>query len=243
MKKILNEIGLSFSFLTRIPVKISGKVGDPAFFVLVGYAVGLAYLALLRLTQFMHLPGPLSVIIVMAVVYYFFELFHFDGLLDTFDGFLCQKEKNERIEIMKKGNIGPFALFYGVLFILAHFYLLNQLVSRPLLIFVAGPVSRWSMLLLLAISRPAKNEGLAASFYPFLSRSFLWAGIFLLPVIILAPVFTAVALAGVIAITLVVNLAARKLISGVTGDILGATCLIAEVCSLFFLSVIPIQAG
>jgi adenosylcobinamide-GDP ribazoletransferase len=241
MKKLLSEIGLSFSFLTRIPVKISGKVGDPAFFVLVGYAVGLAYLILLRLTQFIRLPGPLSVIIVMAVVYYFFELFHFDGLLDTFDGFLCQKEKSERIEIMKKGNIGPFALFYGVLFILVHFYLLNQLVSRPILIFIAGPISRWSMVLFLAISRPAKNEGLAASFYPLSSRSFFWASIFLLPVIILAPVFTAVALASVIVVILFVNLAARRLISGVTGDILGASCLIAEVCSLFFLNMIPIK--
>ena len=241
MKRVLSEIRLSFSFLTRIPVKVSGKAGDPAFFVLVGYAVGLAYFALLRLTQFIRLPGPLSVIIVMAVVYYFFELFHFDGLLDTFDGFLCQKEKNERIEIMKKGNLGPFALFYGVLFILVHFYLINQLASRPLLIFVAGPVSRWSMVLLLAISSPARNEGLAASFYPLSSRSFFWAGIFLLPVIILAPVFTAVALAGVSVITLVVNLTARRFISGVTGDILGAACLLAEVCSLFFLNMIPVR--
>jgi len=31
----------------------------------------------------------------MVVIYYFFELFHFDGLLDTFDGFLCQREKVE----------------------------------------------------------------------------------------------------------------------------------------------------
>ncbi|MFA5393985.1 MAG: adenosylcobinamide-GDP ribazoletransferase [Candidatus Ratteibacteria bacterium] len=240
MKKILNEIGRSFSFLTRIPVKVDGKSGDPAFFVLVGYAVGLAYLILLRLTQFINLSGPLSAIIAMAVVYYFFELFHFDGLLDTFDGFLCQKEKNKRMEIMKKGNIGPFALFYGVLFILAHFYLINQLAFRPFLIFVAGPISRWSMVLLLAISSPAKNEGLAASFYPLSSRSFFWASIFLLPVIILAPVFAAVAITGVIAITLIVNLAARRLISGVTGDTLGATCLIAEVCSLFFMNMIPI---
>ena len=243
MKKILNEIGLSFSFLTRIPVRVSGKVGDPAFFVLVGYAVGLAYLALLRLAQVVHLPGLLSIIIVMAVVYYFFELFHFDGLLDTFDGFLCQKEKNERIEIMKKGNIGPFALFYGVLFILVHLYLINQLASRPILIFAAALISRWSMVLLLAISSPAKNEGLAASFYSFSFRSFLWASIFLLPVTILMPVSAAVALVSATAVTLIVNLAARKILSGVTGDILGATCLFIEVCSLFFLSMIPIQVG
>ncbi|MFA5089162.1 MAG: adenosylcobinamide-GDP ribazoletransferase, partial [Candidatus Omnitrophota bacterium] len=235
-----NEVKLAFSFLTRIPVKACGKTEEPAFFVLVGYAVGLAYLALLWLTQFLRLPGPLAIIVVMAVVYYLFELFHFDGLLDTFDGFLCQKNKEARIEIMRKGNIGPFALFYGVLFILAHFNLINQLSFRPLLIFMAGPVSRWSMVLLLTIAGPARNEGLAASFYPLPPQSLLRATLFILPLIILAPVPAAAALAGAALITVLVNLAARKLLSGITGDVLGANCLIAEVGCLFVLSMIPV---
>ncbi len=236
IRNTLHEIGLTFSFLTRIPVKVHGKPGEPAFFVLVGYAVGLMYVVLFRLTQFIQMSRPLSVIFVMAIVYYFFELLHFDGLIDTFDGFLCHRGRKERLEIMERGNIGPFALFYGILFVLIHFFLLTRMSSNLWLIFAAGPVSRWAMVLLLSIAKPAKNEGLAVSFYPFRTSSLLIASVLVLPVIIIAPISVLTALAGVTAITFLVNYGAGNLLSGITGDVLGANCLLAEVSSLLFMT-------
>ncbi|MFH0796522.1 MAG: adenosylcobinamide-GDP ribazoletransferase [Candidatus Omnitrophota bacterium] len=238
------KIRLAFALLSRIPIRASGDLkGLPPneavpFFVLVGYAVGLTYWILLHLTRILHLFPPVAILLVMAVVYYLFDLFHFDGLLDTLDGFLCQKNREERLRIMKKGNVGPFGFFYGFIFLLAQFYLLSSLAVNPWLLFLTGPFSRWSLVLLLSFSRPAKEEGLAVICYPVLPRAFFWATVTLLPVIIFMPLLSAIALFSTIVITLLVRNASGRIIGGVTGDVLGALCLLSELAVLFGFSIL-----
>lgn len=232
------RIKLAFALLSRIPIRVSGNPREAVpFFVLVGYAVGLTYWILLHLTRLLHLFPPIAILLVMAVVYYLFDLFHFDGLIDTLDGFLCQKDREERLRIMKKGNLGPFGFFYGFLFLLAQFYLLSSLAPNPWLPFMAGPFSRWSLVLLLSLSQPAREEGMAVICYPVLPRTFFWATVSLLPVIIFLPIPGAIALLSVILVVLLLRLAAHRLIGGITGDVLGAVCLLSEVVVLLSLEI------
>jgi adenosylcobinamide-GDP ribazoletransferase len=236
LKDLINDILLTFSLLTRIPVKADGRIEQtPIYFVLIGYSVGFSYAILFFLANIINFHPPFSTIIIMALVYYFFELFHFDGLLDTLDGFLCQKKREDRLRIMKKGNIGPFALFYGVLFLIAHFHLLSLLSARALYIFIAGPISRWSMVLMLAISRPAKEEGLGASLFPFKGKRLIFATFYLIPLFILMPLESVISISIATLVIFIMKWISHRLVSGITGDIIGGSCLLVEVFILLAL--------
>ena len=162
----------------------------------------------------------------ICITFYLFNLFHFDGLLDTLDGFLNQSGRERRLEIMSRGDVGPFALFFGTLYVLALYsVLLDAKISQ---ILVACVVSRFSMNLLLGLSRPAKEGGLGAALYPYRwCRAFI-ASAYLLPLLILRPVFvlTGFILSGLIA--MVLSRISERKIGGITGDVLGASCLLSE---------------
>jgi adenosylcobinamide-GDP ribazoletransferase len=117
------------------------------------------------------------VLILTAVQYLLFNLFHFDGLLDTFDAFTPQASPERRLQILKDVHVGAFGLFFGALYIAAKLYLLARgtvylyiVESAPLyktvmiLIFFSYPLSgRGACVLIPIVTGPAKNEGLGAS--------------------------------------------------------------------------------
>ncbi len=133
-------------------------------------------------------PDPFIVIFVLIVVQYLlFNLFHFDGYLDTVDAFSCFAEKEKRLTILKDVHIGTFASFFGALYIGAKLYLLTK---AGVYFYILGidSVSRWALILLFfsyplsgrsaaallpLISKPAKKEGLGAS----LKDARSWTGI------------------------------------------------------------------
>ncbi|HPO28204.1 MAG TPA: adenosylcobinamide-GDP ribazoletransferase, partial [Petrotogaceae bacterium] len=139
MKKIFNEILMTISFLSRIPAGGTGEIKKiPRYFTIVGYLSGLLYMILTAIMG----KGVFQVVLTMVVAFFFFDLFHFDGLLDTLDGFLNQN-KEKRLEIMSKGDTGPFAMFYGIVFIGTFFYCLTQ--ADSLMLLYSGVFSRFTM--------------------------------------------------------------------------------------------------
>ncbi|MCD6507692.1 adenosylcobinamide-GDP ribazoletransferase [Candidatus Poribacteria bacterium] len=232
--RILDEIRLTISFLSRIPIGGNGEIERiPTHFPIVGYLCAGSYIGIRYL---LGLISPqIAVLSSMAVTFYLFNLFHFDGLLDTLDGFLNQSGREKRLEIMSRGDVGPFALFFGTLYVLALYsILLDAEVSQ---ILVACVISRFSMNLLLGLSRPAKMEGLGAAFYPYRWRNALIASAYLIPLLILYPVFvlTGFILSGLIA--MILSRISRHKIGGTTGDVLGAFCLLSELGIMISISV------
>lgn len=186
--------GSSFSTTFRLMSRIGTSVqGEPRFkgvlfyIPIIGLFVSLIvfgiYFGLSRI-----IPDPFIVIFVVLLVQYLgFNLFHFDGYLDTADAFSCFADRQKRLSILKDSKIGAFALFFGAVYIGVKLYLLTKtgvyfyiLGSDPLsraaimFLFFSYPLSgRSAAALLPLISKPAKSEGLGAS----LRNAGPWTGI------------------------------------------------------------------
>uniref|UniRef100_A0A7C4CF50 Adenosylcobinamide-GDP ribazoletransferase n=1 Tax=Fervidobacterium thailandense TaxID=1008305 RepID=A0A7C4CF50_9BACT len=145
-------LSATLSLLTRLPsnVNFGGNWKErfrksPRFFTTVGYLPGLLYAFMRWMACNAGNKWELVVTALgLSVGFYFFDLFHFDGLLDMFDGFLNQSSKDRRLEIMSKGNVGPFAVFYGTLFILVFFELFRNV--KPSVMFFSSVFGRFTVL-------------------------------------------------------------------------------------------------
>lgn len=235
--EVLKDIILTISFLSRIPtgrLKIDfsreGIRRMPAYFPLVGYLPGFIYF----LTAGFSDSIPIKILGV-AIAFYLFDLFHFDGLLDMLDGFLNQSSKERRLQIMSKGDVGPFAVFYGTLYVIA-FYETFKILS-PIDYLYGSAFGRYAIVILTLLSKPAKEEGLGALLFPPEKSNILKASLFLLPLLILSPLKFSISLAiAILSAYAIKNLSEAK-IGGITGDVMGGTCLIAQVIILLSLSV------
>lgn len=226
----LLDVLLTFSFLSRVPVRVK-ELPDwrervrrvPRYFSLVGYLPGVVYLiGAIGTVRYSPVIGLIS----LAIGFYLFDLFHFDGLLDTFDGFLNQSTPERRLEIMSKGNVGPFAVFYGTLFVIWVWELMK--LTRPSFLLFASVLGRLTMNFVLIFSRPAKPSGLGAMLYPPDRVAPLSSLMLSLPLLALGRWEYALGLGASFCISLLVAKLAKRLIGGVTGDVLGGSCLIGQ---------------
>ncbi len=164
-------------------------------------------------------------VIAIAVGFYLFDLFHVDGLLDTFDGFFNQSDAKKRLEIMSKGNIGPFAFFFAFLYFslyLYSFHLIKWWV--PIYSSVFG---RLSMNVLLLFSQPAKESGLGMLLSPYKRSNIVYSFLFTLP-LALKPIPFLISSILSFLVGYFMAMASNRNIDGYTGDVLGAVCLISQ---------------
>ena len=165
---------------------------------------------------------------------------HLDGLADSADGLLPPMDRDRRLAVMARPDVGAFAVA-GVVVVLA---------ARWAALSVDG-IESWSFVPIWAGSRTlvavvpaivpyARPGGLAA---PFLEGARLWLVLWLAPavaaLVLIEGVSGAVA-AGVAAVVTIgmVALAWRRL-GGFTGDVLGAVIMVAETAALLVLVADP----
>ncbi len=223
---MLDEPRLAFSFLSRLPFGGKGSVKNIArYFTLVGYGAGVIYWAGRR-----YVPGDLGAILAILVGFFLFDLFHFDGLLDTFDGFFNQAGREKCLEIMSKGDTGPFAVFFSFFYCLA-FYLTFRSSTPSSLLFMSV-CGRFAMNILLATTQPAKPGGLGALMSPYDQRATVFSVVLAAPMAIVSPVRWGVSMGVALATGLIMSVSARRKIGGYTGDVLGATCLLSQLSVL-----------
>lgn len=219
---MLDEPRLAFSFLSRLPFGGKGSVKHIArYFTLVGYVAGLLYWAGRR-----FVPGDLGAVLAIVVGFYVFDLFHFDGLLDTFDGFLNQAGREKCLEVMSKGDTGPFAVFFSFFYCLA-FYLAFRS-SAPTSLLFMSVCGRFAMNVLLAVTPPAKPGGLGALMSPYEHSATVVSAVLAAPLALLDPLRWAVSMGVAVLTGLLMSIAARRKIGGYTGDVLGAACLLSQ---------------
>ncbi|MGC8902377.1 MAG: adenosylcobinamide-GDP ribazoletransferase [Fervidobacterium sp.] len=228
------DILLTFSFISRLPIKLKDlpdwkertkKI--PAYFPLVGYVPGFIY----ALGSFLTLRlGIIAPVLSLIFGFYYFDLFHFDGLLDTLDGFLNQSSKEKRLEIMSKGNVGPFAVFYGVLYVIIFWELFNQI---PFYYLLFGSVfGRYAMDVVLLFSKPAKSQGLGAILFPFEKSLLIPATVLTTPLAFLGikEYITSLTLSWITGF--IISKISERQIGGITGDVLGGSCLLTQLAIL-----------
>lgn len=128
MKDVVNGFFTCLSLVSRFKVKQS-KTPD---FTWIGFSLpiiglivgGLSFLFFfLGYMVFMNLW--VTAVITLVLQYYLFNLFHFDGLIDSADAFSTMGDKEKVLSILKDVHVGAFGLFAGVMYLILKVILLQ----------------------------------------------------------------------------------------------------------------------
>jgi adenosylcobinamide-GDP ribazoletransferase len=228
-RRRLADIQVAVLFLTRLP---AGSVSSPVptlanaawAYPLVGLVTGCAVWGVLILTSGLH--PTLSAILAVSALVMLTGALHHDGLADCADGLGGGRDRAHVLEIMRDSRIGSYGVVAIVLVLALQVASLSAVTVSLLPFLFVAVGSRLIMVAVLVALPPARADGLGQS------AAVGWAA--LLPGIIIwlllisvsdAPfwVFAAMCLP-------VVWLAHRtyRRIQGQTGDVLGASQILAE---------------
>ncbi|MDF2594099.1 MAG: cobS [Clostridia bacterium] len=237
-------------FLTRIPLRADFGVDDGfyksiVYFPLVGAVLGMLYYitGYLSLLVFDHLITALMILFASVLLT---GGLHIDGVGDTFDGLYSYRDKAKILEIMKDSRLGTnglLAIFFLLLFKTAFIYSLLQQNSLWA-IFIMPVFGRLNSSWACYKTITPREKGMGNIFIGKTSLkmmvievSYTMAIVFGI-VYLLSPTPTVLFLSHLlllIGILIAVRLFIRsvyKKIDGITGDILGAVCEIAELLYL-----------
>ena len=230
----------SIGFLTVIPVPHVAPSPtlterSLALFPLIGALIG-ALLGGLALGLDHILPaGPVAALLIAGGALLTGGL-HVDGLMDTADGIFGGRSPEQRLMIMRDSRVGAFGVIAGGVALLGQFACLSELTghARFIALVVAATMSRWAMLMALAIFPAARTSGVGATFHTAATRTAGIAGT--LFVILLALVSGQLGMIALATSTIAVlgcgHLLTRQL-GGLTGDSYGAIAVVTETAVLF----------
>jgi adenosylcobinamide-GDP ribazoletransferase len=230
----------AFMLLTRLPVAWLGNSGMPAdlarcvwAFPVVGLVVnGLGGL-LYWLAHRFGMPPLVAGAWVLAATLIATGALHEDGLADTADGFGGGTTPVRKLEIMRDSRIGSYGALALLLSVVVRVAAIGELTRpRPVVtaLIVAGMLGRTGMLVPLLLLRPARGDGMGAAVGKVPASSAVAGfGLAVAACWVLLPVRSAIAavLLGFGAAWAVARLAQAQ-IGGYTGDVLGASEVIAE---------------
>ncbi len=266
-KKTVSSFLTTLGLLTRIPLPFRYTPDFTLFpFFFPGAGIIFAVLIVLIYTgaaAVIHSPAILAALILL-IQYLLFNLFHFDGLLDSADALLYHTDKETRLKILKDKSSGSFAVFAGTLYIITKFTLLKDLIpsaqglQESALLFLYIFAGRSAGSLVPAFSVPARDSGLGFLLKDY-SRIKLAAGLFLSLIFVLGffclnngaafsctegirpnilqisgTAFSAALLTGVFSAA-----AFKKAAGGYTGDAIGMAVELGELAYLSVLAVLP----
>ncbi len=160
-------------------------------------------------------------------------LLHLDGLADTADGLLGPMDREKRMAVMSRPDVGAFAIGVVGTVLPLRIACLASMAPRVALLAALWCASRTIMAVGATALPPARPGGMTATFRGASPGVPAVVGVVLcLALAVPDPARTAAALGGVaVGAGLVVLLAARR-IGGVTGDVLGAAGLVGETVGL-----------
>lgn len=240
---------LALSFLTRLPVRVPEPKTDDElataslWFPWIGLLIG-AFLSGIFIVSDKIGLVPVSPLITLLALILITGALHWDGLADTADGLLAPGDKIRRLAIMKDPHLGTMGVLAIVVVFLMQFSALRELSpgQATLILLVAPMLSRTAMLLLATFSLYAREDGTGAAFVGNISKT----GALTSSLITIAFLFGLIgnAVIGLVCVagatTFLLRTYAYKTIGGITGDILGASCVLVEaalfVAALVFLA-------
>ncbi len=229
MSSLGDGLRLATGTLTVLPVPPPRTVGLPV----AGLAMTLAPLVVLPLGaaaalvawagDAMEAPPLLTAALAVAVLALGSGFLHLDGLADTADGLAVQGDRGRRLEVMRRGDVGPVGVVVLVLVLLVQVSALAGLSAGTLCLAVVASRATLAVACARGVP-PARADGLGSGV----------AGS--VPPVVAAVVVAAVAVvaglvdewrgvAGVavsVGVALVLVVVAHRRVGGITGDVLGA---------------------
>jgi adenosylcobinamide-GDP ribazoletransferase len=230
-------------FLTRLPTpRLAPFEPDwitraARYYPLAGQLVGIIAAAV-WLVASRFWPGLPAAVLAVAAGVAVTGGFHEDGLADSADGLGGGQDPARRLAIMKDSRIGSYGALALVLSLAGRSALLAGLSpsAGALALFAAHGAARASASIVMA-TLPYAGDIYAAKVRPA-ARRVTWPEAALAvtlggwPLLLLGPGKALLALALIAAAAGAMALTARRLIGGITGDVLGAVEQLAEVAAL-----------
>lgn len=252
----------AFQFLSRFPVKANLDYSPTLFrqsvkfYPLVGAAIGLVVWAGAAGLGYLLPPLPAAVLTLILWVGLTGGL-HLDGWMDTADGILSYRPREQMLEIMKDSRVGAMGVLACVLLLMLKLSLIYSLLLDGLdasgLLLLPLIWSRWFMVHAMSSWPMARGkDGLAGKFHG-LNKGQIMAALLIaivssgvvasiIPLIYMDSLTWTTALLGFITIPLAAWVAgtwlARRLnatLGGLTGDTYGALNELLEVVALLML--------
>ncbi len=258
----------TFTLVSRIPLKTKFAVDytrTDFWLPLIGPFASLAAIVGLAIGASVFRDGMLASISSIFAQYAAFNLFHFDGLLDSADATLPYTTREKRMEILKDPRIGSFAFFAGFLLLLTRIVALARLCPEGRLDFAivaalltAPAAGRAAAALVPCMVKPARETGLGALMKGFsLHRVALGLAVAIIPLplwIVVSKTFSIMPQAVLIATLcaapaaaviagLLVSAVYKKTLGGFTGDALGAAVEIGELIAILIVSALLSPTG
>ncbi len=239
----ISDFLTALRFLTILPLGRGTEVepermaSSMAYFPLVGLWLGGALFLLDYFIRYI-VPGPVSSVIVIALLALVTGGLHLDGFADTLDGIFGGRGDRARIlEIMKDSRIGAIGVVGLVLLLLLKFVSLDGLYGykRTFALVLMPMLARWSQVGMAYNARSARGEGSLAM--PFLTHLNAWhlvsaSAVAIVAAVLLAGLNGLLALAPVIVLTVAARAYFNHKIGGITGDTIGAVSELNEVIVL-----------
>jgi len=239
----------AWQFLTAVPLSRnhhdpapSELAGSMAWYPFVGMLLG-GLLAVTDLLLVRWLSHEVTAALVILLLVAMTRGLHQDGLADTLDGLAGGRTPVDRLTIMRDpriGAIGATGLFLSLILRYAAVSTLPDAVRFPALLCMPA-VGRWAMVTGAYRTSYARAEGgLAAPFLAHLSARHITGatvlvGCLLVWAIGVVPAMAVLAIGG--ALSRLMTQFCRHVFGGITGDTLGATNELVEVC---FLLLVPL---
>ncbi|WP_054956536.1 adenosylcobinamide-GDP ribazoletransferase [Paenibacillus dakarensis] len=262
MKRQGQAAAAAFQFLSRFPVKANLDY-SPAlfrqsvrFYPLVGAAIGLVvWGAGAGLTYLLPVMPAAALTLILWV--WLTGGLHLDGWMDTADGILSYRSREQMLDIMKDSRVGAMGVIACVLLLILKLSLIySVLVSNSYasgLLLLPLIWSRWFMVHAMSSWPMARGKGGLAGQFKDMDQKHLWAALFtavilsgvsaaIAPFIVMDDHSLILALLGFLIFPLVIWAAgtwlARRLnaaLGGLTGDTYGALNEFLEVAGLLTL--------
>ncbi|NOU99912.1 adenosylcobinamide-GDP ribazoletransferase [Paenibacillus planticolens] len=174
----------AFQFLTRLPIPVQINYTNLVFrrsvifYPLAGCAIGLLLL-LAGEGLSLLLPALPAAVLLLGLWIIVTGGLHLDGLMDTADGILSHRSREQMLEIMKDSRVGAMGVIVAVLHLLLKFSLLYTLLEMKntgesfsgLILLAIVPIwSRWFMTAAIQRWPYARKESGLGSFFQGVSR-------------------------------------------------------------------------
>lgn len=259
---------LALSFLTIAPLSVSGVGPDDirrssTFFPLAGWLIGVVLVICALGMSAAGLDPLLGGAVLVAIEAWITRGLHLDGVADLCDGLGGGQDPEQRLAIMKDSSTGAFGAVGLALTLILKTAGAAVLLDKGLFLFIAfvPAAARWAIVILSWCSTYPRRKGTGHPFVERITGKEVLLGFLglLLPVFLLSPFFqftfrlplpTAYLSHHLFSIPVVLFFAllpafylrirGSRLLGGVTGDVLGASCEFGEVLGFAAASVLLI---
>lgn len=237
------DIATALALLTRLPVHAQFDRSAQAIwaFPLTGLVVAIVNCAVAVLAGWATLGAPVIAALVLVTPIIVTGAMHEDGLADSADGLWGGFERERRLEIMHDSRIGTYGVLALIGALLIRFTTLSAIAQAGELlpaIIASAMLSRAAIGVPMFLLPHARADGLSVQTGRPPREAVVMGALIALGVSWLFAGFvpTVIAASAIVASTYAVMTIARRKIDGQTGDILGATQLLAELAALLALA-------